>query len=79
MTCGRVDLAQCRLDLTGAVASHLAELVRGTTFRESKAPSSGLRPPSPQGEKGFTAVASRNAGRLESSSFAAIADKVPLS
>ena len=46
--------------LADAVVSRLAELVRGTCLR-TKAPSSALRAPSPQGEKGSRRLAQKNA------------------
>src|SRR5262245_29276436 len=55
MTCGRAAHACCKQNHDGADVSHLAELVRGTLLRR-KAPSSALRAPSPQGEKGRVAI-----------------------
>jgi hypothetical protein len=53
MTYGRVVYAaDCRAG-DGAAVSHLAELVRGNFLSDAKAPSSALRAPSPQGEKGL--------------------------
>ena len=53
MTCVRVRCADRMQSLFGADVSHLAELVRGDFFPLPwKAPSSALRAPSPQGEKG---------------------------
>jgi hypothetical protein len=52
MTYGRVRFAQNPYGLDGAAVSHLAELVRGHFLVRAKAPSSALRAPSPQGEKG---------------------------
>jgi hypothetical protein len=56
MTYGRAHAANPELNSKGAAVSHLAELVRGE-FPSSllKAPSSALRAPSPQGEKGHAA------------------------
>ena len=53
MTYGCVHLTNRGRPHDGAVASHSAELVRGDcAASELKAPSSALRAPSPQGEKG---------------------------
>ena len=52
MTYGRVHLANRMHNVEGADVSHWAELVRGDFFSRTKAPSSALRAPSPQGEKG---------------------------
>jgi hypothetical protein len=52
MTYGRGLDAENSRGAYGAGVSHLAELVRGDLPCRVKAPSSGLRPPSPQGEKG---------------------------
>jgi hypothetical protein len=51
MTYGLVFFAQHIRDRIGEAVSHSAELVRGDFLLNMKAPSSGLRPPSPQGEK----------------------------
>ena len=57
MTYGRVRRGKHECNIEGAVVSHLAELVRGDLFSNAeKAPSSGLRPPSPQGETGFKSL-----------------------
>ena len=53
MTYGRVRLASQEPSFDGAVVSHSAELVRGTSIRGGESPL--IRPfgaPSPQGEKG---------------------------
>ena len=52
MTYGRGARAGCVQDACGADVSHPAELVRGDLIVKRKAPSSALRAPSPQGEKG---------------------------
>jgi hypothetical protein len=52
MTYGRGLDAENSRSAYGAGVSHLAELVRGDLPCPVKAPSSVLRPPSPQGEKG---------------------------
>ena len=53
MTYGRARIANHKHTLSGAAVSHSAELVRGAFFSlRVKAPSSALRAPSPQGEKG---------------------------
>jgi hypothetical protein len=54
MTYGRVGFASQVQTLDGAVVSHSAELVRGSScVVVAEAPSSALRAPSPQGEKGL--------------------------
>ena len=52
MTYGRVRVASRVLNTEGADVSHTAELVRGDFALCRQAPSSALRAPSPQGEKG---------------------------
>jgi hypothetical protein len=52
MTYGRVRVAGSIRNGMGADVSHLAELVRGYSHALVKSPSSALRAPSPQGEKG---------------------------
>src|SRR5690349_5782142 len=53
MTYGRRHLACAKGGVSKAAASHSAELVRGKCFASDReAPSSALRAPSPQGEKG---------------------------
>jgi hypothetical protein len=52
MSYGRVRDACCEHTINGATVTHSAELVRGNLFASMKAPSSALRAPSPQGEKG---------------------------
>jgi len=54
MSYGRVRYARYEHTINGATVTHLAELVRGNLFVRMKAPSSALRAPSPQGEKGLT-------------------------
>ena len=54
MTYGRGQLAHLAQSLNGAVVSHSAELVWGGLRPAVKAPSSALRAPSPQGEKGLS-------------------------
>jgi len=52
MSYGRVRYARYEHTINDATVTHLAELVRGNLFVRMKAPSSALRAPSPQGEKG---------------------------
>jgi hypothetical protein len=52
MTYGRVRSESRVRSAEDADVSHLAELVRGDLPGSAKAPSSALRAPSPQGEKG---------------------------
>jgi len=61
MTYGLVESPVRGFDHDSEAVSHAAELVRGDFLAPVKAPSSALRAPSPQGEKGHVSgVKQRN-------------------